>query len=222
MKNKIKLSIFSLIIVLTFSNTSLANVKNYTKEELNNAISYLREHRDELNITGYSILKDNSGLKVMADKWTIEKEELIKDVTGIENIKFILDYGVDDGYDGIKIRLINKETETASYYKGDSILLIDNRIFVPARNIFESIGYEILWDNNKNTVTATNKNSEIILTIGENNVIYKKFNGDNKIINIDTPVSIINNSTYIPLRLIPEVTDYALYWNEELKIVFIE
>ena len=129
---------------------------------------------------------------------------------------------MDDGYDGIKIRLLNKETETASYYKGDSILLIDNRIFVPARNIFESIGYEILWDNNKNTVTATNKNSEIILTIGENNVIYKKFNGDNKIINIDTPVSIINNSTYIPLRLIPEVTDYALYWNEELKIVFIE
>ena len=71
LKNKIKLSIFSLIIVLTFSNTSLANVKNYTKEELNNAISYLREHRDELNITGYSILKDNSGLKVMEDKWTI-------------------------------------------------------------------------------------------------------------------------------------------------------
>lgn len=53
----------------------IEEAKIYSLEELNTAFETLRENRENLDITAYSIDTINNGLKVMAKQWTDEKKE---------------------------------------------------------------------------------------------------------------------------------------------------
>ena len=55
----------------------LEEAKIYSLEELNTAFETLRENRENLDITAYSIDTINNGLKVMAKQWTDEKKKNI-------------------------------------------------------------------------------------------------------------------------------------------------
>lgn len=82
---KVLCLLFVLFHILSCS-VVLANDKIYTKEELEAAFLYLREHREEWNLTGYGIA--DNGLKIEAPEWTTEKKEELKEILGIENIQF--------------------------------------------------------------------------------------------------------------------------------------
>ncbi|NDO46328.1 hypothetical protein [Clostridium sp. MD294] len=70
--------------------------KVYSSEELNIAFEILRENRESLDITAYSIDTINNGLKVMAKQWTDEKKKNIMEITNIKNIQYITDLGSRD------------------------------------------------------------------------------------------------------------------------------
>ncbi len=83
-----------IIFSIIFSNLALAGSMEYTDEKLESAFLYLREHREDLNITGYSIDYANNGLKILALEWSEEEKESMKELLGIDNIDFKVDNSV--------------------------------------------------------------------------------------------------------------------------------
>ncbi|HCT63902.1 MAG TPA: hypothetical protein DIC60_01255 [Lachnospiraceae bacterium] len=94
--------------------------------------------------------------------------------------------------------------------------IINNTTMVPLRTIFESMDYDVYWDDATKTVTGINNETIIQLTIN-NSIAYK--NG--KSIDIVTPAQIVNGSTLVPLRFIAESVSATVDWDETTHTVYI-
>lgn len=92
----------------------------------------------------------------------------------------------------------------------------NGRTLVPLRAIFESLGATVEWDNNTKTVTGTLGNKIIKLQI--DNRIAKV---DGKDVTLDVPGTIINGSTFVPVRFIAESLGAKVDWDNNTKTVII-
>lgn len=108
-------------------------------------------------------------------------------------------------------------------FLNDSILyfdvepkMINDRIMVPIRKIFESLGSTIEWDENSQTVTAI-KDDKIIVATVDNSTIW--ING--KPIEIDISPIMINDRVLVPVRFISESLGATVEWNDLTKTVII-
>lgn len=95
-------------------------------------------------------------------------------------------------------------------------IMRNDRTLVPMRAIFESLGAEVSWNNNTETVTAVKGNIILKLTIGEK-AIYK--NG--KKISLDVEPILLNDRTLVPVRAISESIGANVSWNESTNTVII-
>lgn len=101
--------------------------------------------------------------------------------------------------------------------KFDTQPIIQNdRVFVPMRTIFESLGYQINWDDTSQTVTGTKSDSTLSLTIGNTNAVK-----NNEVVSLDTPPVLINGSTLVPLRFVAESADAQVNWDSASSTVMI-
>ena len=94
--------------------------------------------------------------------------------------------------------------------------IINNRIMVPMRKIFETMGADVEWNESTKTVTATKRNTKIMATIGSKDVY---INGGTK--TIDVAPQVVSNRTMVPTRFIAESFGAKVVWNEELKTAYI-
>ena len=90
------------------------------------------------------------------------------------------------------------------------------RTLVPVRAIFEKLGADVTWDGATQTVTATNGEITINLTI-DNTEATK--NGEK--ITLDVPAKIINNRTLVPVRFVSDCFGVNVDWNGELQRVIL-
>lgn len=95
-------------------------------------------------------------------------------------------------------------------------MMINDRVLVPMRKIFERLGAIVSWDDYTETVTATKDNDVISLSINSNKLIK---NG-NAII-IDTSARLENDRTLVPVRAISEALNCNVQWNEATNTVII-
>ncbi len=94
----------------------------------------------------------------------------------------------------------------------------DGRTLVPVRAISEGgMGADIKWNGKLKLVTVLKDEMEILLTIGERQVLV---NGETK--KLDVPAKLINDRTMIPVRFIGETFDYDVEWDNENRRVLIE
>lgn len=93
-----------------------------------------------------------------------------------------------------------------------------NRVMVPLRAIFESMGTEVAWNNASKSVTAVfteqgidakQKSTTVILKIGSKS---PKINGTFK--QIDVPAKMINGRTFVPLRFVGEAFGGSVKWDD--------
>ena len=61
----------------------------YSKQDLDDAFYYLRQHRDEWDLVSYAVRTKDNGLCISAMEWTDEKKESLKEATGIDQIEFL-------------------------------------------------------------------------------------------------------------------------------------
>lgn len=108
--------------------------------------------------------------------------------------------------DGQKIENLNMEP-----------IILNNRVLVPLRGVFENIGASVFWDNEKKQVSIDNQSFKITFTIGENFAI----KNDTEKFLFDVPAKIINDNTMVPLRAIAEALNYDVGWDGENRIVSI-
>ncbi|MBO5060679.1 MAG: copper amine oxidase N-terminal domain-containing protein [Clostridia bacterium] len=123
------------------------------------------------------------------------------------------------------------ENKILSYDEGNSILvmlngkyldfdvapiIINDRVMVPMRNIFEALGSVVNWDGETKTIFA-NKGSDIItMQVGQSSF----FKNAEKI-EIDSPSVIENERTLVPIRAVAEALDTQVFYNENTKTVVI-
>jgi len=94
--------------------------------------------------------------------------------------------------------------------------IVQDRTLVPARSVFETLGFEVDWYAPAQRVTLTRYDYTIILTIGSS---YFTTNGVAH--SLEVPAQIISDSTFLPLRSPLESVGYYLGWNENIRTIVI-
>lgn len=90
----------------------------------------------------------------------------------------------------------------------DSPVVIDGRVLVPFRALFEALGAAVSWDEANHIITAVKGSDEIKLVVG--GLAYR--NG--RAIPLSPPAAIIQDRAMVPLRFITEALDYQVKWDE--------
>jgi len=95
-------------------------------------------------------------------------------------------------------------------------VIIDNRVLVPVRGVFEDLNFNVDWNPNTRRATLTRGSDIVIITIGS--AVFTT-NGANH--TLDTQAQIINGRAMLPLRLVLESVGYNLDWNSTTRTVSI-
>ena len=94
--------------------------------------------------------------------------------------------------------------------------IVQDRTLVPARGVFETLGFEVEWYAPEQRVTLTRDDYIIVLTIGS-----PYFTTNDIVHSLEVPAQIIADSTFLPLRSPLESIGYYLGWNVNTRTVAI-
>jgi hypothetical protein len=95
-------------------------------------------------------------------------------------------------------------------------VIVDGRTLVPVRGVFETLGFNVEWDNSTRTAILTKDGYIVNISIGSNN-----FTTNGTSHTLDVPAQIINGSTMLPIRAVLESVGYALNWDSATNTVVI-
>lgn len=90
--------------------------------------------------------------------------------------------------------------------------IINGRVMLPVRDVFESIDARVSYDSATRTVTAVRKGVTVQFVIDST---IMKVNGEEKA--IDVPATIVNGRTLVPLRACAEAFDLDVTWNKDTR-----
>lgn len=94
--------------------------------------------------------------------------------------------------------------------------VIDGRVLVPVRAIFEALGAGVEWDGEVNTAYAFGRGHNISIGLGK-----EYFRKDDVKIPLDVPAQSINNRILVPARAISEALDCSVVWDGNTNTVII-
>lgn len=148
----------------------------------------------------YTVLNDEKNPDLKSDKWDIsdlyagDRTELVVGVpTAVVN--------------GVPHRIDNDNTSVVP------VIDENDRTLVPVRFISEAYECEVNWYADTKAVETIDKNQKrIVMYIG--NKSYSVDNEPEK--TMDTSPIILEDRTYVPLRVISELLDKKVYWNSGL------
>ncbi len=95
-------------------------------------------------------------------------------------------------------------------------VMVDDRVLVPLREIFEALGAVVDWDDATQSVTSTKDSTTVTLAIGSN-ILHK--NGNE--IYLDVPAQLINDKTMVPVRAVSKALGSNVDWDEDTNTVII-
>ncbi len=105
--------------------------------------------------------------------------------------------------------------------------IIDGRILVPLRKIFEEIGAFVKWDDETQTISARKSSKTITMTIASCDMKIDKGKTDDagnpiiETVTLDVPSQIIDDRTLVPARAVSEAFGLNVDWDEDAKTVVI-
>ena len=95
--------------------------------------------------------------------------------------------------------------------------IIDGRTMVPVRAILETLGMDVTWNADTQTVTASKKGVIIALTINDTKVKRNTIEQT-----VDVPAQIINGRTLVPVRFVSEFAGATVEWDGSTRTVYIK
>lgn len=96
-------------------------------------------------------------------------------------------------------------------------LIIEDRLVVPLRSIFEALGSDVEWNAQDRSIRATKGSTVIFLKVDDENA---KVNDVS--INLDVPPTIVENRTLVPVRIVAESFGANVTWDGESRTVSIK
>lgn len=97
--------------------------------------------------------------------------------------------------------------------------IIDGRTMVPMRVIFEELGYTIEWNEIFQYVIATNNDTKLQISIGSHTV--EKWGKKYETYETDVAPCIIDGRTFVPVRIISELSGCNVNFDAENRAVII-
>lgn len=103
------------------------------------------------------------------------------------------------------------------YVNTDVSPVIENgRTLVPVRIISETLGFEVLWEQDEQKVIIfeagnENENDTLTLAIGSQNA----YRGVDEVISLDVAPKIVDGRTLVPIRFIAEQFGQKVDWDQE-------
>lgn len=105
--------------------------------------------------------------------------------------------------------------EPGIYINGNELALentpfVENgNTMVPLRGIAEKLGYIVIWNDEQKSITVSDGTDELIMYIGDK---YCLLNGEKKM--LEASVKIVNDSTYVPVRVVTEAFNCDVHWDD--------
>lgn len=87
--------------------------------------------------------------------------------------------------------------------------MVDYRLFVPLRGVFQELGCEVGWEQKSQRVTISGADRQIVLQVGNRSV---QISGEQK--QTEVAPRLENGSVYVPLRFCAETLGAAVSWDE--------
>ena len=94
--------------------------------------------------------------------------------------------------------------------------VIDGRIMVPIRAIFEAMGAQVYWDNGTGTAVCTKGNTVVKMTLGSREMYI-----GNEMTLMDVSPAVVGGRTLAPARYVAEAFDANVNWNQDTNTVVI-
>jgi len=95
-------------------------------------------------------------------------------------------------------------------------MIINDRVMVPVRAIFNALGLEVEWDNNTQTAIGTGESLTIKIPISSSIASV-----NNETAQLVTPAIIYNDRTFVPLRFVAEATGANVEWDGAARTAII-
>jgi len=106
--------------------------------------------------------------------------------------------------------------EDVAFPDGQGPVIVEGRTLVPVRGVFETMGFEVGWDNEARTATLKNEGYTVIIVAGSN-----VFTTNGVEYSLDVPAQVIGGRTMLPIRLVLESVGYELGWDGATRTVVI-
>ncbi len=119
----------------------------------------------------------------------------------------------------------NEENNADIYINGTKIedaegIIKDDRVYVPVRSIFESLGADVEYSASAKTVTALDGDKTVTFAVGGDIVSITENGALNKI-TTDAPSFISDDTVYVPVRFAAQALDCTVGWDSENSAVII-
>lgn len=107
-------------------------------------------------------------------------------------------------------------------YTSQQPVIVNSRTYVPIRDVFEKLGFDVEWDSGTKIVKISNDYRYIILTTGTSKIFAYDVYFNITAKKLENSVQIINGRTMLPLREILENAGYEIQWDNATKTTTIE
>jgi len=94
--------------------------------------------------------------------------------------------------------------------------IINDRVLIPVRGLFENLGCSVSWEQRSSTAIVKNQFKTVKIPVGSQHILVN----DQKI-DTSVPAQIINSRTMIPIRAVSEALDLEVQWNAQKRSVII-
>jgi len=98
-------------------------------------------------------------------------------------------------------------------YTSQQPVIVNSRTYVPIRDVFEKLGFDVEWDSGTKIVKISNDYRYIILTTGTSKIFAYDVYFNITAKKLENSVQIINGRTMLPLREILENAGYEIQWD---------
>lgn len=98
----------------------------------------------------------------------------------------------------------------------EAMTTINNSVMIPIRVVSEELGYKVDWNQKTRTVMINDSSTSITLVVDQNTATV---NGEEK--NLLTPVTVINQTTFVPLRFVGESMRLVVDWDDQSNSVYL-
>jgi hypothetical protein len=136
-----------------------------------------------------------------------QQEDRVKSVDDI--IRYFTSHG--SGESGIRVVIEGKVFAFDVHPQ-----IVNGRILVPLRAIFEEMGAAVEWDDMTRTVYAQKDETTVALTIGDPVPIVNGYG-----ISLDQPGIIVDGRTLAPLRFVVEVFGGTALWDGATQTAYV-
>ena len=124
---------------------------------------------------------------------------------------------------GLSVAMASPQAAISVTINGDAVQfpgtgpqMVNGRVLVPLRGVFEKLGASVRWLPERQEVIATRGQNTVDLIIGNTNA---SVNGQG--VKLDVPAEVVGGSTLVPIRFVSEAIGADVKWNDAEKIVII-